>query len=286
MPADSSLRRGIKRVLRRFVGDRAYSTVHAISIARDIRAATYAEPELDLVPAVVSPGDTAIDIGANLGMYLPALSRAAGPTGHIYAFEPIPYTAMTLRRVVGLLRLRNVEVIGKGCAARGGKARFRVPVQASGALMTGQAHDGGRHDDDGSEDQVRWRATESVDAEVVALDEQLPRLDRLSLIKCDIEGAELFALRGAAGLIERHHPTVVCEINPSFLKGFGITVEELVAFFTTQDYGLYSYDEATHRLLNITDLRSVDEDNYVFVHPDRLVRLDGFVGGHRQSIST
>jgi FkbM family methyltransferase len=285
MPADSSLRRGIKRLLRRFVGERAYSTVHAISIARDIRAATYAEPELELVPAAVAPGDTAIDIGANLGMYLPALSRAAGPTGHIYAFEPIPYTVMTLRRVLGLLRLRNVEVIAKGCAAGGGKARFSVPVQASGALMTGQAHDGRRHDDDG-EDHVRWRATESVEVEVVALDEQLPRLDGLSLIKCDIEGAELFALRGAAGLIERHHPTVVCEINPSFLKGFGITVEELVAFFTTQDYGLYSYDEATRRLVNVTDLRSVDEDNYIFVHPDRLVRLAGFVGNQRQSIST
>jgi FkbM family methyltransferase len=285
MPADSSTRRAIKRLLRRFVDERAYSTLHAISIARDIRAATYGEPELDLVPAAVSPGDTAIDIGANLGMWLPALSRAAGPAGHVYAFEPIPYTVMTLKRVIGLLRLQNVEVIAKGCGASGGTVRFSVPVQASGALMTGQTHDARRHDDDACGDQVRRRTTVGMEAEVIALDEHFPRLDRLSLIKCDIEGAELFALRGAAGLIDRHHPTVLCEINPWFLKGFGLALEELVGFLTVRGYEMFSYNQTTHRLVTVTDLRSVEEDNYVFVHPDKLSRFAAFAGARRQSAS-
>ncbi len=286
MPADSSTRHGVKRLLRRFVDERAYSTLHAMSVARDIRAARYAEPELDLVPAAVSRGDTAIDVGANLGMYVRALSRAAGLSGHVYAFEPIPYTAMTLRRVVGLLRLQNVEVIGKACGTAGGTARFRVPVQPSGALMTGQAHDERRQDDVTRRDQVRWQTTMSVEAEVVALDEYLPRLDRLSLIKCDIEGAELFALRGAAGLIDRHHPTVLCEINPWFLGGFGITLEELVGFLAARGYELYRYDETGHRLVGVTDLGDVEEDNYVFVHPDRLARFGPLVGGLPQRMAT
>jgi FkbM family methyltransferase len=285
MSADSSTRRAVKRLLRRVVDERAYSILHAISIARDIRAATYTEPELELVPAAVSPGDTAIDIGANLGMYLPALSRATGPSGRVYAFEPIPYTAMTLRRVIGLLRLDNVEVVAKGCGAAAGTVRFSVPVQASGALMTGQAHDDRRRDrdHDAREDRVRSPRTVSVQAEVIALDEYLPRLDRLSLIKCDIEGAELFALRGATRLIERHHPTVVCEINPRFLEGFGITLEELVGFLGARGYELYSYQGAPHRLVSVGDLREVDEDNYVFVHPDRLSRFAAFPGGVPQS---
>ncbi len=233
---------------------------------------------MDLVPSAVFRGEAAIDIGANLGMYLPSLSRAVGPAGRVYAFEPIPYTVATMRRVVRLLRLRNVEISAKGCGQTSGTMSLRVPLQDSGALMTGQAHTAARNDDrPGREHQVRWERTRTVQVDMVALDEHLPDLENVSLIKCDIEGAELHAFCGAARLIDRNHPTVICEINPWFLDGLGIALQQLVGFFVERDYVLYRYEDAVRQLVPITDLATVEEDNYVLVHPQRLSRLSSFL---------
>jgi FkbM family methyltransferase len=274
MPADSAARRLTKRALAPLLNDAVYGWVHAASIARDIRAGRYAEPELDLVPLAVKRGETVLDLGANLGMYLPALSRAVGPPGRVCAFEPIPYTAATLRKVKALLRLQNVEIVPRGCAEHDARVAFRVPVQDSGALSTGQAHMERRNDHHpGEETQVRWSRNTLIEADVVALDSYLAGQTQISLIKADIEGAELYAFEGAAGLIERDRPTVICEINPWFLEGFGIQLTELLAFFSASNYRLYEYRGQDRRLAPVADLAGLEEDNYVFVHPSRLDRL-------------
>jgi hypothetical protein len=118
-----------------------------------------------------------------------------------------------------------------------------------------------------------------VVAEVVALDEFLPRVESLSLIKCDIEGAELLCFRGAERLIGEHRPTVICEINPWFLEGFGINLEELLGFFDVRGYKLYRYvEDGPARRLREVAAAEVEEDNYVFIHPSRLERFTGLLG--------
>jgi hypothetical protein len=154
---------------------------------------------------------------------------------------------------------------------------FSVPVQRSGALGAGQAHIGTRNDDrPGSETQVRWDRTTPIDCEVVALDDYLPPLRNLSLIKCDIEGAELLAFRGAVRSIEAHRPSVICEINPWFLDGFGLRLDDLVAFFIDRGYSLYRYTDAK-KLVTVESAAEIVEDNYVFIHPRRLAPFAALV---------
>jgi FkbM family methyltransferase len=205
MGANSAARRLVKRVLYPVLNDSTYQYMQAVSKAWDIRTGSWTEPELDLIPYAVEPGDTAFDIGANFGMWSYHLQRHLGG-GRVYAFEPVPFTHRTLRQVARLLRFRNVEVIPKGCGDKTGEITFTVPVQASGAVAAGLAYRSGRNDDRaGRETQVRWAATRDIKGEVVALDEFLPGVERLSLVKCDIEGAELYALttRGAAASAPR-----------------------------------------------------------------------------------
>ena len=275
MPANSALRRITKKVLHGFLGDSSYKYFQAVSKAMDIRHRSWSEPELDLIPFAVRPGETALDLGANFGLYSYHLSRALGASGRVYAFEPVPFTFATLRLVSRILRFRNVKLFEKGCSEEAGRISFEVPVQASGAFAAGQAYIGGRRDDrEGKETQVRWADTKEVVCEVVSLDDFLPELDELSLIKCDIEGAELFAFRGAKKLIGKHLPTVICEINPWFLEGFGVQLEELTGFFLGQGYGLYFYRVDNGRgVLHPVKVADVVEDNYVFIHPRRLERF-------------
>jgi FkbM family methyltransferase len=279
MPANSALRRVTKKVLHSFLGDSSYKYFQAVSKAMDIRNGSWAEPELDLIPFSVRPGETALDLGANFGLYSYHLSRVLGDSGRIYAFEPVPFTFDTLRLVSRILRFRNVTLCERGCSEEAGKISFEVPLQASGAFAAGQAYIGGRRDDrKGKETQVRWAGTKEVVCEVISLDDFLPEIGELSLIKCDIEGAELFAFRGAKELIGKHLPTVICEINPWFLEGFGIQLEELTGFFFNQGYSLYRYcvDNGRGSLYPVK-IADVVEDNYVFIHPRRLERFSSLL---------
>jgi FkbM family methyltransferase len=273
--ANSALRRLAKQILYPVVNDRSYKYFQGISKAWDIRTGSWSEPELDLIPFAVRPGETVLDIGANYGVYSYHLSRAVGSSGRVYAFEPVPFTYATLQLVAKILRFRNVELIEKGCSDKSGEVTFAVPVQTSGAIAAGQAYIGGRDDARaGSEQQVRWAGTKSIVCEVVALDEFLPQTSELSFIKCDIEGAELLAFRGAEKLISRFLPSVVCEINPWFLEGFGIRLEQLTGFFFDRGYGLYFYSvENQQRRLRAVEVKDVVEDNYLFIHPQRRSRF-------------
>jgi len=275
MPANSALRRVTKKVLHGFLGDSSYKYFQAISKAKDIRNGSWSEPELDLIPFAVQPGETALDLGANFGLYCYHLAKVLGRSGRIYAFEPVPFTFETLRLVAKILGFRNVTLFEKGCSEEAGRISFEVPVQTSGAFAAGQAYIGGRRDDrEGKEQQVRWAGTRQVVCEVVKLDDFLPEVESLSLIKCDIEGAELLAFRGAKKMIAKHLPSVICEINPWFLEGFGIRLDELLAFFSEQGYRLYHYrTEAGRGRLNPVEANQVVEDNYIFIHPDRLARF-------------
>ncbi|HKP45074.1 MAG TPA: FkbM family methyltransferase [Pyrinomonadaceae bacterium] len=273
MSANSLSRRMLKRLLYPLLNDTSYKYFQAVAMSWDIRRGAWTEPELELLKFAVKDGDVALDIGANFGLYCYHLAPLVGPTGAVFAFEPVPFTFSTLKLVGRLLGFpKTVKLIPKGCADRDQTISFVVPVQASGAQVSGMAYLTGRNDDrSGKEVQVRWDATKTVTSEAVALDSYLGEPGNLSLIKCDIEGAELLAFRGAKRLIEHYHPTVICEINPWYLEGYGIALAELTGFFFEKGYSLYSYDwEKTGELVLIDDLNNVVEDNYLFIHSQRL----------------
>jgi len=271
--ANSIPRRIVKRLIGRVLDEDRYSYVQCAAKSLDIVTGSWREPELDLLPYAVRPGDTVLDVGANFGLYSHHLSKAVGPKGKVFAFEPVPFTYKTLRRVARVLRLGNVEIVPKGCSNEAGTVTFQVPLSPAGTLSAGMAFIGSRTDDhDGREAQVRWTQTKEIPAELVVLDDFLPAIDDLPFVKIDVEGAEPFALRGAKKLIDRHLPTVLIEINPWYLQGFGQTVDDLWKPFADRGYELYRFDDRTRRLRKVSPADIV-EDNYVFVHPSRAARL-------------
>ncbi len=270
MGANSLSRRIIKRVLAPVMTDSTYRIVQGVAKAWDIRSGSWMEPEVALAMAQVREGDTVLDIGANFGMYSYHLSHAVGKTGRVYAFEPIPFTSATFRFVARLLQFRNVELIEKGCGEHNGKMTFTVPIQESGAIVAGLVHAKGRNDErEGWQKWARYRQTKEIECEVIAVDEWLPEVSALSLIKCDIEGADLYAMRGAKQTIEKFLPVIICEVSPWFLEGFGIGKEQVISFFTDRGYRPYRMLGGKLRLTPTVE----QEGNWVFVHPENQARV-------------
>jgi len=272
MAADSLPRRVLKRLLAPLLSEGFYSRVQAIAKAKDIKDRSWWEPELELVEKTLREGDSAIDIGANYGLWAYHMSRAVGREGRVYSFEPIPFTAKTFRRVARRLGFAaNTTLIERGAGESAGEVEFVLPVVESGAISAGLAHMGRNDARAGKEKHFRFNRTSTVRCRVVTIDEELKNVDRLQLVKCDIEGADLFAMRGARRTLERHKPVVVIEINPWFLEGFGLKVTDVTDFFDTLGYqGFHCSDDG---LLSRVTPGDICEDNWVFVHPENASRV-------------
>ena len=148
------------------------------------------------------PGDTFYDLGANVGFFTLMAARLVGPTGRVHAFEPSPTTAALLRANVARNGLTHVEVHECAVAATSGTAELMV---AADSPMSRLAATPG----------PLTEAVEQIEVRTVALDDliEAESLRPPTLLKIDVEGAEIVALQGMHDTITRHRPTILCELH-------------------------------------------------------------------------
>jgi FkbM family methyltransferase len=166
----------------------------------------------------------AIDVGANVGLFTAVLARRSKK---VIAFEPNPSCAEHLIKVAP----RNCEVIAKAVSDSEGKAMLRVPVSHGipmHALATIEA--GNRHN---SEIRSTGFVTHEVDK--VTLDQALPGStsgECIGFINIDVEGHEFAVLRGAEGVIAKHRPTLLVELE----YRHGARVPEIFAWLEARGF--------------------------------------------------
>lgn len=139
----------------------------------------------------LKPGDTFVDAGANIGFYTVLGAKLVGSEGRVIAIEMMPDTAERLTEHVGLNRLANVSIVRAALAdTSGGVVEASVPDGRFGqaSIANGRAGEPG----------VR-----RISVQTQTLDELLHDLPAVRLLKMDLEGAELPALRGARNVLSR-----------------------------------------------------------------------------------
>jgi FkbM family methyltransferase len=163
------------------------------------------EPEdVRLFLSLLRPGMTVFDVGANVGLYSLLAARRVGPGGRVHAFEPTPHVAASLRGNVALNRLANVVVTEAAVSDRVGEATFYLQNSSDRNTLGGGV---GR--------PVRVRT--------VTLDDYAARCPgRVDVMKMDVEGAEVLALRGGRRLLAAADgPVLLLEFNPEALRAAG-----------------------------------------------------------------
>jgi FkbM family methyltransferase len=175
------------------------------------------------------PEDVVFDIGASIGL-MTMFAAAAAPLGRVCAFEPDPATAQRLARNVALNKLSNVEILSWAVGEQEGRTTLFTDGPGGNAptLRRQQGREGA--------------PSGAVEVQVRTLDTALREglLPHPSVLKIDIEGAEILCLRGGEGLLGGRFGTrprlLFLEVHPAFLPAFGATAAEVTGLVESLGY--------------------------------------------------
>jgi len=216
----------------RLAGNKLYDQL--FPIYRPLYAAykAYADrAERQLLKRTLSAGDVVVDAGANIGIYSQFLSHRVGRTGVVHSFEPSP---KNFRRLQSATRkLANVRLSQAAVGERSGQSKLYLSAKLNVDHRTYTTAGDLRH---------------AIPIEMVALDDYFKPGQRVDLIKLDIQGYELNALRGANRVLQENPDIqLLFEFWPYGLKQAGATWVELIDALRAENMAVFRVTK--HRLV-------------------------------------
>lgn len=189
--------------------DWRFGTIELPAVDRYIREAIavtgeYSGAEIDLYQAILRPGDVALDIGANVGVFSVAMGLAVGSSGRVLAFEPQPSMFALLERNLARHGLTHAEAHRAIVHSTEGESEFLDMRQPPPGRMVNFGAFG-----IGTRTYASFGAT--VPTPVRSVDGL--RLERCDLIKIDVEGSESHALAGAERTLAACRPVLSVECD-------------------------------------------------------------------------
>lgn len=211
--------------------------------------------ERDMLFSMAKDGDVLYDVGANEGLYsLDFASRFL--KGTVYAFEPSSVPMMMLKSLAEQDGFTNIIPWSCGLADKVGPACFYHSSKDSGATCMRPLEEVRF-----GPSQITSEAVTTID-DVVALGNGIP-----SLIKCDVEGAELLVFKGAKHTLATHRPIVQCEMLRKWAARFGYHPNDLIKFFSNLHYRCYVIRDGKLEPFDVMTEGTV-ETNFFFLPED------------------
>lgn len=177
--------------------------------------------ETQVILAALKPGDTFVDVGANIGFFSLLARQRVGATGRVHAIEATPSTADLLAANIARNAADSIHV--HRCAAGDHDGAVTMVVHDAGNIGSNHLSFAGV----GPAIALR-RLDQLLGGEVIRL------------IKLDIEGAEAMALRGAGALLDGDPaPALLFEFSPDMLRGMGDDPAALLHDLEARGYVIY-----------------------------------------------
>jgi FkbM family methyltransferase len=205
----------------------------------------YEPQETLILSRLLRDGDVFVDAGANWGYFTLVAASLVGPHGRVLAFEPEPRMAKALAANVAMNSLACVDARPLALGAGDGSARFAAFDAAGGNWGVSRG--------------VLPGETPDFECATRALDDVLDRdrVDRVQLVKIDVEGGEVDVLTGMRrGLSTGRYRYVLLECHPELLAARGIDARVCIDELTAAGYRAWLIDHSP-RMHEITARRAV-----------------------------
>lgn len=163
------------------------------------------QADYELFMALVEPGDTVVDVGANIGVYSLVSALRTGRHGKVFAFEPDSRSYRLLERNALTNKISNVLRLSRYCLGDyDGTISFNEATEPclSGVIDTSR---------------MTVECTRNVD--IRKLDSVLGEIgcEKIDMMKIDVEGAEAKVIAGSAAVLAQSNAILMIEISPKNL---------------------------------------------------------------------
>jgi FkbM family methyltransferase len=197
--------------------------------------------EMELFRDILTEGMTVLDIGANIGIYSVIAAKHVGQTGKVLACEPEPVNFSILKHNIEQNGFTNVVAYDRAIADKEGTMELHLSKTNKGhhSLVGGDSND----------------FSSFISVPVITGDMLLAEahIEKIDVMKIDIEGAEPLALAGLEKTLELFDLTLFFEFSPKTIQDSGFEPEHLLVSLNEKGFEIYEIQEHKKKLSRIED---------------------------------
>jgi len=175
------------------------------------------------------PGDTFVDIGANIGVFSVLASQLVGNEGKVVAIEASPVFHQRLLQQARLNECRNIRAVNAAVSDTHKTLTFVLASSRNMGANSIVPYDG--------------PAESTFEIEAYPLPELLDpsEIAKARVIKIDVEGAEGSVIRGLAPMLDKLRPDaeITVEVTPERMAQLGDSADELLKTMTEAGFHVY-----------------------------------------------
>ncbi|WP_456440975.1 FkbM family methyltransferase [Psychroserpens sp.] len=196
--------------------------------------------EDNFISKILKPGDTYVDVGANIGSLVLTASISVSNSGKVVGIEAHPETFKNLEANIKLNKSKNIKLVQSAVGDRKGVLFFS-----------------NINSDD--QNKVLLEPKNGIEVEVNTLDELLLEYQNVSVLKIDVEGYEKYVLEGAKETLNKTD-VILFESWENHFSNFGYNTGNVIQILNNQGFEVYKKDQKMLKLLNV-DYRSEECEN-------------------------
>ena len=204
--------------------------------------------------------DIVYDIGANVGFFTVISAKLVGDSGHVYAFEPDPDNIKNLEHNIQLDSFSNITILEQAVARSTGTGELLLTGYSGSRTLSTTAK---------SESQ-KYQSCPKIPVKLVAIDDLVTQqmIPPPTVVKIDVEGAELDVLEGMSQTIKEFKPIIIYEIDDPVRETFLKKQEEADAFVKQFAYQIIpledSYPEIDHHVGHVVAIPQEQSSNLLY----------------------
>jgi len=200
---------------------------------------THEEFELELFKKEIKKGDYILDIGAHIGYYSLIAAEIVGSQGKIFAFEPDPESFALLRKNIKINNYNNITPVQKAVSDENKKGKLYLDEKRARNRIYDSLEN-----------------NRSIEIEVLKLDDFIK--EKVDFIKMDIEGSEVFALKGMKSILDKNKQLkLMTEFYPILIRKSGSDPMDFLNLLKEHGFSINKINSEGKRIEPVKNLKEI-----------------------------